>query len=559
MSNIAPLQQLGSSSGTVLGAQSVTMTLTAGSSLHVIGMVGTNTGSVLTISDGVNTYSGILDTLTNGSIHNSQWTADGVAGGSTTITITASPAADGFLGLHVIEVGNTSGSDTGKHNGLFTSPSVTTTDATLGTAVTPSAQPGLLSSHAAWMSGYGAGSNQWAHGTGFTAGANTFTFGGGGQGCTESLRYTSTAAQTALWTAANAGQQVGVLSVLFKEAASGSAITGTGALTSSHPTVLAVSSKVNHPASAITLTSPHPTLISGTSGANAVTGTGALVSPHPSLVAGVAARGSNDLAGPIAIVSPHSTIAGTGVVGKSGTGALISPHPTVLAVSSKVDHPAGAVALTSPHPTILAVSGSVNHPAGAVALTSPHPTLVSGSDGHYIITGNGSLISPHPTLIVGSSTPPRPIPTVRYAAPEAMPASLNPRASVIGGAPLSAGPDDLVVGRFAWLDTDLYLVTNQWAAGRVIGFVPAVQSSYGAMYLSGDGLLRLHAGYRVTLISSGDFWVRFPYGASVGQRVYAAIIDGAPISGQAINAVPTQWVTVTDTPPGGLAVVSTWS
>jgi hypothetical protein len=205
-------------SGT-LTSLAVTLTLTANSALHVLGWCGANSVG-MSISDGVNTYpGGELDPLQPGTPRTSQFIANTVVGGSTTITLSTGIA--GNLGLWVREIGGTSGSDAGKHNSLNTASTVTTANATTGTAVTPSAAPGLISSYACWLQGASNFGAQWTVGTAFVSGSTSILAIPTAIAASESLRYTSTAAQQALWTEQNAGQNVGVWTVLFIESSSG--------------------------------------------------------------------------------------------------------------------------------------------------------------------------------------------------------------------------------------------------------------------------------------------------------------------------------------------------
>lgn len=137
-------------------------------------------------------------------------------------------------------------------------------------------------------------------------------------------------------------------------------------------------------------------------------------------------------------------------------------------------------------------------------------------------------------------------------------ASPNPRAVLLAGsASFRAGDDGLAVARFGWADVDSCLVNNtRTKATQMLGFVFPIQA--------GQRLVRIALGRRyippgigVTLYQQGDFWVRFAAGASAGQPVYASLVDGAAISGEADGAEPTPWFVVNDTQPGGLAIIST--
>jgi hypothetical protein len=218
---ISVLQENGNliASTTTVG---VTLTLSAGSSLHVLAAYYGAAVPTLSVADGVNTYSSALDVLTSSTISGAQFTADGVAAGSTTITLTSTQNASGYLALWVREIGGTSGSDAGKHNSLLTASSVTSTNGTTGTSVTPSVAPGLLSSFAWQMtSGQNFGSNFFANGTAFTVGNLAVFPNPNGLAGSESSIYAAIAAQQALWTASVAADTVGVWTALFKQTGAG--------------------------------------------------------------------------------------------------------------------------------------------------------------------------------------------------------------------------------------------------------------------------------------------------------------------------------------------------
>jgi hypothetical protein len=66
-------------------------------------------------------------------------------------------------------------------------------------------------------------------------------------------------------------------------------------------------------------------------------------------------------------------------------------------------------------------------------------------------------------------------------------------------------------------------------------------------------------GYEITLATAGDFLVAFPGGAAVGQRVYATILDGSPVSGETPGTEITPWVAMQNAAPGELCVISSLS
>lgn len=210
---ISVLQENGSiaTSGAGLTSQSITMTLTAGSSLHVMEM--DFSGNTIAVGDGVNTYTLIGSSINNGSIKSRQYVANNVAGGSTTITVSSTAAAGSYLGFWVREIGYTNGYDTS--NGILTTTSTGTDSITSGT-LTPSQQPGLVSSMVMWVDGSNVSQIQTTVGTGFTDGGNYLALGSDALE-TESLRYTSTSPIAATYTGTTTGQHLALITALFKE------------------------------------------------------------------------------------------------------------------------------------------------------------------------------------------------------------------------------------------------------------------------------------------------------------------------------------------------------
>lgn len=137
-------------------------------------------------------------------------------------------------------------------------------------------------------------------------------------------------------------------------------------------------------------------------------------------------------------------------------------------------------------------------------------------------------------------------------------ASTNPSATLLAGLQQFLSSDDgLAVARFAWADIATGRAANaRTSAGQLLGFVlPFFGSGYAVRISRGQRYIR--PGLPVTLMKSADVWVRFAWGARAGQQVYASLVDGAAISGQAGGAEPTPWFVVTDCQPGGLAIIST--
>jgi len=140
-------------------------------------------------------------------------------------------------------------------------------------------------------------------------------------------------------------------------------------------------------------------------------------------------------------------------------------------------------------------------------------------------------------------------------------ASENPRAQTLAGvgALVASEPDGIEVCAFGWADLDTGRASNERTNARQqIGFVIPVCGTWQRVYVN-LGKRWIRPGLETTLMSRGDFWVRFADGAIRGQNVYANPLDGAPISGYAVGAELTPWFVITSCEPGKLAVISTWS
>jgi hypothetical protein len=138
-------------------------------------------------------------------------------------------------------------------------------------------------------------------------------------------------------------------------------------------------------------------------------------------------------------------------------------------------------------------------------------------------------------------------------------ASTNPRSSLLAGGDSfrAADPDGVVMAHFAWANVLTGLAANQpQAPDDLLGFV---QPYPGYLWRAVRDCRIIRPGYAVTLFGAGDFYVRFPGGAEAGAAVYAATLDGTPISGEADDAEITPWRVAVGCPPGGLAIISTWS
>lgn len=149
-------------------------------------------------------------------------------------------------------------------------------------------------------------------------------------------------------------------------------------------------------------------------------------------------------------------------------------------------------------------------------------------------------------------------------------ASCNPRLQVLAGMDALTGgdPKGVAVGIFGWANVATGRALNvRTASTDRLGFVlppswQGAQPANGWLYAYRDedtGLWMIRPGLPVTLAARGDFWTRFPGGATRGVSVYANPVDGTPISGYADDAELTPWNVVTSAAPGQLAIISTWS
>jgi hypothetical protein len=129
-------------------------------------------------------------------------------------------------------------------------------------------------------------------------------------------------------------------------------------------------------------------------------------------------------------------------------------------------------------------------------------------------------------------------------------ASTNPRTMYLSGpGGLVCGNAGVIIGRFAWV-TDQFLdgdnapaVVNSFAGNAMgvttssavqlpVGVVPRVQQGLIQTYLTSSGMT-IAAGYMVSIMSSGDIWMRNAgtTNALVGQAAYANFADGRALFG----------------------------
>lgn len=116
-------------------------------------------------------------------------------------------------------------------------------------------------------------------------------------------------------------------------------------------------------------------------------------------------------------------------------------------------------------------------------------------------------------------------------------ADAGPKHSVIAGpGGLVAGPDGVIVGHFAWVDTDDITVHSFGVDGAApSGFVGRNMQALLTKYLDIASLV-IPEGFPVTLHDEGSFWAKvFGDAAASGDTVYARFSDGAAV----IGGVPT--------------------
>lgn len=156
-----------------------------------------------------------------------------------------------------------------------------------------------------------------------------------------------------------------------------------------------------------------------------------------------------------------------------------------------------------------------------------------------------------------------------FAYPPPVPVRFNalyPAINGGAGGQLVASADGLIVARFGWADLTANVVNNtRTDASQRLGFVQPVygtwQRAYWAPSPANDGTQAffLRAGLPATVFARGAFWARFMGGAYPSQPVYASLVDGSCISGEADGAELTPWFVNTPCAPGDLAIINTWS
>jgi len=120
-------------------------------------------------------------------------------------------------------------------------------------------------------------------------------------------------------------------------------------------------------------------------------------------------------------------------------------------------------------------------------------------------------------------------------------ASANPRWNVLAGpGALVCGAAGVTIGRFAWVDAaDARTVSNQGNGSVPDGFVHREGQALIVNYLAEASNL-VPAGFEITLMSGGDFWVTNDGAGQAlrGQKAFASFADGK-VSFAAAASTPT--------------------
>lgn len=151
-------------------------------------------------------------------------------------------------------------------------------------------------------------------------------------------------------------------------------------------------------------------------------------------------------------------------------------------------------------------------------------------------------------------------------------ASANPRASMLAGPnALVAAAAGVVIGAFAWAsagspdietgETDFYNTVTNSGAGVPSGFVHREQQGLITTFLAEAGTT-IQQGSMVTLMVSGDFWVKTATAATVGQKIFASNTDGSVKTGAAgatlAGFTETKWYVMSAGGAGELIKMSSY-
>ncbi|QHJ76310.1 MAG: hypothetical protein [Caudoviricetes sp.] len=141
-------------------------------------------------------------------------------------------------------------------------------------------------------------------------------------------------------------------------------------------------------------------------------------------------------------------------------------------------------------------------------------------------------------------------------------ASANYVSSVIpdGDAALMAGPEGLVIGRFAWVDENY--ATNKQPSGKAkpSGFVMRnLNTTF--IQCNDQASMTYLPGMPVALMKGGDFFARSSNGGKRGEKVYASITDGTIIcapAGETSHSgyIETDWYCAIDAEANELVIIS---
>lgn len=143
--------------------------------------------------------------------------------------------------------------------------------------------------------------------------------------------------------------------------------------------------------------------------------------------------------------------------------------------------------------------------------------------------------------------------------------------SALAGAGAYVAPaGGTIQGRFGWGNVPAGTVGNtRTDASDQLGMVLPLRAQSGAnvtgwgwtwqFYDPTVNAFRIREGLPVTLMSQGNFWLRFAGGAYTGEPVWASLVDGSAISGETVGAELTPWFVCSNANPGQLAIISTYA
>jgi hypothetical protein len=141
-------------------------------------------------------------------------------------------------------------------------------------------------------------------------------------------------------------------------------------------------------------------------------------------------------------------------------------------------------------------------------------------------------------------------------------ASRNPVCTLTPGTVV--GASDIAVGRFAWADPVTGEVSNTQIAGGQFGIAIPRPGLWAVTYWlrtpNAPPVRMLRAGKPCTIYSSGEFYVRFPLGALIGNPVWVDPATGIAYGSNATgDYVETKWTAVTNARPGSLGIISPYT